>query len=283
MAVRRADLDSFKKDLVALAPVYHVRRFRFVGGEPFLHKDILSFVRAVRESGIAEQVEIVTNGSLLQHVEADLYRAIDFLSVSWYPDARCDAAKIELAENQCRRHGAVMKVKKVDSFRTMQLDRPIEDQKLRGEIFRSCQIAHSWYCQTFLDGRFYLCSRPLFTDAYLERKGEVTADLRLHDGVPLHEPDLLERLTHYLADDRPLDSCNYCLGTVGKDVPWEQMTPADRKSTALLDRRPADSISRFHLRYLLVWDTIERAVLSVFPSLRLSRALNLAKNALIRA
>ena len=101
--------------------------------------------------------------------------------------------------------------------------------------------------------------------------------------MPLHEPDLLERLTHYLADDRPLDSCNYCLGTVGKDVPWEQMTPADRKSTALLDRRPADSISRFHLRYLLVWDAIERAVLSVFPSLRLSRALNLAKNALIRA
>jgi hypothetical protein len=139
-----ADLGNFQRDLEALARVYRARRFRFVGGEPFLHKRILDYVEAVRSSGIAELVQVCSNGSLLHKVDDALFRAIDLLSISWYPDERCDATQIELARRKCAEHGVRLKVESIDRFRRMQLDAPTEDDGLVDRIYRSCQIAHSW-------------------------------------------------------------------------------------------------------------------------------------------
>ena len=47
---------------------------------------ILSFVRELRASGVSKTIEIVSNGSLLPRASDDLFREIDSLSISWYPD-----------------------------------------------------------------------------------------------------------------------------------------------------------------------------------------------------
>jgi hypothetical protein len=165
----------------------------------------------------------------------------------------------------------------------MQLTEPIADPRLVGEVYRSCQIAHSWYCQTFLDGFFYLCSRPLFTATYLQMRGREAPDLRRIDGVALHEPDLRDRLEAYLSRAEPLESCRHCLGTVGKRIEWGQMPLAERRSTAPLERDAEDAVSRPVLAYLLRWERAERLLLRAFPSLRLARALTVVKEATMRA
>jgi hypothetical protein len=164
----------------------------------------------------------------------------------------------------------------------MQLDQPIDDSRLVQGVFESCQIAHSWYCQTVYEGFFYLCSRPIFTRDYLGLHGIPSLDFKLADGIPLHEPGLRDRLTAYLSRTQPLESCRFCLGTVGKPVPWRQLTTEERRSEAVLDRTAEDAVRYSRLRYLQAWSTVERASLRAIPSLRLSRGFALARNALTR-
>lgn len=282
LKAQQAALDTFARDLNALQKVYRVQRFRFVGGEPLLHKDILSFIRAVRRSGIAEKIEICSNGSLADRVPDEVFREIDMLSISWYPDPRCNQATIDLITSKCRTHGTVLKVEKIDRFRMMQLDAPIADPALVKQVFRSCQIAHSWYCQTFNDGYFYLCSRPLFTGAYLKQHRPAVPQFSKVDGLSLHDEDLLERLLDYLGSERPLESCKFCLGTAGRHVPWRPLTTDERLHRQPIDRVAKEALSPLRLRYLLSWDRLERGLLKVLPSLRLSRALNLVKSSTVR-
>jgi Radical SAM superfamily/4Fe-4S single cluster domain len=282
LRAKRAVLQDFAADVNALKDVYRVRRFRFVGGEPLLHPEILSFVREVRASGITKTIEVVSNGSLLPRASDDLFREIDSLSISWYPDARCNQDTIDQASERCRRFGTRLKIKQVSEFRMMQMDQPIESPPLRRDIFTSCEIAHTWYCQTFYEGSFYLCSRPLFTDAYLQQKGVPSEHLALIDGVPLHQPDLLRRMAAYMSREEPLGSCNYCFGTVGRKLEWQQMTAAERRSPVPLARQVESSISRRRLRYLKAWAFTERGLWRVIPSLSLMRGLQLFKGVFLR-
>ena len=65
LAKKESSLATFVHDLEALAKVLRVYRFRFVGGEPLLHRELLQHVQAVRDSGIAGEVQVCTNGALL--------------------------------------------------------------------------------------------------------------------------------------------------------------------------------------------------------------------------
>jgi GTP 3',8-cyclase len=276
--VEYSSLTSFIADLIALEKVYHVRRFRFVGGEPTLQKDLCEYVRAVRESGIADQIELVTNGSLLHRVDDQVFRSIDMLSISIYPDPRCDEQKIALAKEKCAAYNVKLKLVETRTFRAMNIDQPIDDVELVNGIFRACQMAHTWHCQTFKDGRFYLCSRPISAGVYLAKTGNQPPDFRILDGVALHEAGLLGRLRAYLSADNPLASCRYCLGSVGKQLPWRPLSVHERKQPIPLTRKAEEMIDSRRMHYLLGCAAVERWVLRVFPSLKAFRALTLLKN-----
>ena len=273
-----AALDHFEADLAALEKVYRVQRLRLVGGEPLLHKGLLGFVERVKASPIARQVHLVTNGALLDRAPDELFRQIDVISISWYPDGRCDAAAISRARARCERFDTRLHVDQVQGFRAMDSDLPLAPEQA-GEIFRTCQIAHSWYCQTFYAGRFYLCSRPLVTAPARARKGLDTPDLAALDGIELHAPHLRERLAAYLARPEPLGSCSYCLGTVGRYRPW-RLLDRDERQHPVAELQPMEAlVDADRLRWLGRWQGIERRLLRRHPSIRFARALSLLKNA----
>lgn len=281
MKISNASIDSFKRDIGALSEVYRVKRFRFVGGEPLLNKDVLLFIRVVRESGIADKIQICTNGSTLHKTSDEVFREIDMLSISWYPDSRCDQAKVARAIDRCNAYDVKLKIEKIDRFRLMQLGTPTANPLL-SRIYDSCQIAHTWGCQTFLNGIFYLCSRPLFTASYLSQKGLAAPSFQEIDGCPIHQEDLLDRLISYLQRRDPLESCKYCLGTAGKYIKWRQMGRSEIQSALPIEREAQAAIDPTRLRYLLAWKRAERGILAVVPSLRLARSLNLIQNLTIR-
>lgn len=64
-----ADLTSFTRDVEVLSTVLSAGEFKFVGGEPLLHPQLLDFLRVAKESQIADRLILVTNGVLL-HKEA---------------------------------------------------------------------------------------------------------------------------------------------------------------------------------------------------------------------
>jgi len=273
-------IDTFTRDVVRLAEVYRVRRFRFVGGEPLLNRDIVRFAQAVRASGIASQIEVVTNGLLLRRVDDELLQHIDSVSVSVYPAAGDLTQSLHAAQQRCRHHGVRLQIEYIDRFRRMEMPRAAEASPLVDEIFRSCLIAHTWSCQTFYSGYFYLCSRPIYTDSYLQRLGEPTRHFRDADGIALHEPDLAARLRAYLRSSHPLSACQHCLGTVGKYERHSQLDANERKHPTA-PAAAIESIDAVRLRHLLLWGRVSRAILKWLPSLRVSRLLAMAQTAMI--
>jgi hypothetical protein len=200
----------------------------------------------VRDSGIAKEIQVSTNGSRIDSTPLEVFSEIDSLNISWYPDARCGSQKIELAREICRRAGTKLAVRKITEFRKMETGR-ISNERLVDSIYRTCEIAHAYYAQTFYDGRFYLCSRPIFSKNYFDKIGVSAPDFREIDGIPLHAPDLKERLFEALGSTRATAACGYCLGTVGKKVPWRPLQAHERKAPALA---PADPLTRINRRRL---------------------------------
>ena len=274
-------LATFARDLTRLAEVYQVQRLRFVGGEPLLNDDICAFVAAARNSGITQEVEVVTNGVLLARVSDELLDRIDSLAVSVYPDRRPDDALLEVTRERCRKFSVRMRVEWIDRFRKTQTVTPVDDPKLLDGIFRSCLIAHAWSCQTIYDGSFYLCSRPIYTDSFLAGMAQPPRDLRRADGVALHEPRLLERLEAYLGSGTPLESCRHCLGTVGLYEPHTQLSSRERWRPTPTAESTAAKVDSARLRALLRWQRIANSLLRRLPSRRLSRALAVAQTAFI--
>lgn len=272
-------LEGFQRDVLRLAEVYRVQRFRFVGGEPLLNRDLVRFVRAVRESGIAHDIEIVTNGVLLERIDDEILKHVNAIAVSVYPSAGDLTSLLRSTRERCNQRGVRLRVEHIGQFRRMQVPVPT-DKLLAEQIFNSCLIAHTWSCQTFYEGFFYLCSRPIYTDSYLLKRGIPPGHFRQIDGVALHEPDLLSRLRTYLQSVTPLAACKHCLGTVGKYDTHRQLTHEERKHPPVPEA-VNESIDATRLRRLLQWQSATGAILKRVSSQRISRLLAMAQTAVM--
>jgi GTP 3',8-cyclase len=228
------ELSDFKKDIEALAKVMQVGRFRFLGGEPLLNRQLPEFIDTVLESGLARSVGLCTNGVLLHKAKPETLAKLEWLDVSLYPGTKPDSETIRAtAERICGELELTLQVFPKPDFRYQLLDQPIEDEEIVGEIFRTCKMAHGGWdmfhdgCHTIYKGMYYRCNRPAYTKAYLSHKGCGEAglpDFAQVDGVALHQPDLQRKLLEYLLSDKPLESCKWCLGTCGIRLPHRMMS-----------------------------------------------------------
>lgn len=274
---RALEVDAVERDLAALGAVFHCVNFRFVGGEPLLHRDLIDLMRAVRESGIADRLVVVSNGALINKMPDAFFQSLDTLEISWYPNTPTDRRKIDYAGSQCAKFGKRFDLDDKPVFRKMQVDRPNDEPDLVRKIYRTCRIAHVAACHSIHDGYYYKCSRPIFSGRYLALKEISAADLARADGVSLHAPDLLERLTRYIESEQPLESCRFCLGTVGKYVAHRQMTVEEVRSKERDPRPAVDYIDwkllRFGLASRRVLDFVENRLPAPFFKRKAERLL----------
>jgi hypothetical protein len=274
---RFASLAKFKKDVRALEKVYHVQRFRFEGGEPLLNRQILAFIQVVRDSVLADRLHVHTNGALLQHADESLFRELDILSISRYPVSRLDDTMLNRTRDLCERYGTQLRIEPIRGFRRINLDEKM-DLELTRRVFASCQIAHSWYCQTFFNGWFYLCSRPLCTGAYRRQKGLAAPDYALTDGIPIHCEGLFARMRDYLARRHPLGCCSHCLGSVGRHEPWRWLAAAQCRRPPVCRESANELIDQRRLWFLYRWDRLQLRILRRCPSLKLARFLGMLRD-----
>lgn len=230
--------------------VFHVHRFRFGGGEPLLHPDILHFIRYVRKSRIATKIEIVSNGVLIHKIDDAIFRDIDGITISGYPDNNFNHSKYVLARKKCKKYNTSIRIHRINRFRISQLDYPNDSNTLINQIFNSCQSVNTFYAQTFYEGRFYACSRPLYLNSYLKHKRKSSQEFKIIDGISLHKDQLLQRLVAYLHRKNHLASCRYCFGTVGKTIAWGQLSKDECISAHPLDRNPSELVNRQRMNCL---------------------------------
>jgi hypothetical protein len=211
------DPDDLARDLAlarrALAPGI----FKLVGGEPLLHPRLLDCLRVARDSGIAPTISLTTNGLLLGKMPDELWRLLDGLTLSVYPQPRLPDDLMRYIHVRTVEHSIALNVKYQDRFQHMTLDAPRADAEETREIYRTCWLRER--CHMLRTGRFYLCTRPAHFDTFYQ-----TQAFSEQDGVPLEGPDLADRLLAYLESETPLKSCALCMGGAGGLFPHRQLT-----------------------------------------------------------
>ncbi len=208
-------------DLTALARWMHVEHVRVLGGEPLLHPRLESLISAVRRTGVADSVRVLTNGLALQAVSDSFWRLVDEVHVSVYPGTALMIKRL-LPETRARaeRHGTALVVKHFDHFR-VSYRAPDGDRALTGRVYRTCQIANVWRCLTVDAGRLYRCPQS----AYLlgSPRGPQRSQAMGVDYLDISTITSAHQVRVWLLRPAPLQSCASCAGSAGARMPHQQM------------------------------------------------------------
>ena len=207
------DPDLLERDLLLLAGCFHARRFLLVGGEPMLHPRLSNLADAVRRSGIADKIVLLTNGLLLHRATEELWQSIDSVEVDVYPGQEPSAADFACVQQASRTGRVELFIRPMKAFSVSYSELPNDDPRLVQRLYNTCDKAHVWDCFSVRNGYFYKCALAHIIPSRVVKQNGWSPE---QDGVKLDDPNtLLTRLGVYLEDVSPLKACRYCLGTVG--------------------------------------------------------------------
>lgn len=196
--------ETLKHDLALLKTFVHFKQICAVGGEPTLHAKLLDHLAVMRESGIAEKVMVITNGSKLFKMPEEFWKSFDILRLSIY--GRTDASMATLAEQKASEHGFELLAWPYPEF-YLQLKSIPDDGR---DSFNGCPWRSS--CYTVHEGKFYLCPQSaFFPKRFLGHESDSGLDLY----------GLTENKLRALLDrTEPFDACRICLGGYKIPKPW---------------------------------------------------------------
>lgn len=229
MPEKFADLASFRREMTALSSALHVQQINLIGGEPLLHPEIHRFMEAARETGIADLVAIVTNGTLLHRAPEIVWQLADQIIMTRYPGVNIPMSEDDLIA-KCRQHDIELIVHRADKFRATLLNNVISDPETIRQIYDSCYIAHVYGCHSVYEGRYYKCSPAPFVPQRLHMVGRGVGDWSADGIVIADNPNLRQELEQYLASAEPLQACSGCLGTAGVLHDHQQLNKAARQA-----------------------------------------------------
>lgn len=215
-----ADPSQVGRDLEILSSSYHASYVKIMGGEPLLNPHLLELIKVAASSGIADEILLTTNATLLHNAPEELWELIDSLELSLYPSRLPDDEKIESFKSKAASHKVKLLINHYENFRFSYSEKRNGDSSLVQSIYDTCKMAHFWHSHTVIDGWFFRCPQSVFIpqqDVAGGWNSEVDA-LRISN-----EPGFAEALYKFLTRSQPLKACDYCLGSVGKIHPHREL------------------------------------------------------------
>jgi organic radical activating enzyme len=236
-------VDYFARELALLAPHVHTEKFLILGGEPLLQPRILEFLGHLRASGITDKIVLVTNGFLLARQPDELFQSVDKITISHYTSQPLAEDIIESIRARCDAAGVELEIFRQPRFSMSVVGQKNQDMEQVDNIFQTCTVAWSQRCYAIQDGYIYRCSRAPFLGYRLFQEGKVERDFHKEDGLLLVDSiDFGQRAKAYFESTKPLKSCEFCLGSVGKRVEHRQIAKPEIEGKVWADRTIAESI-----------------------------------------
>jgi organic radical activating enzyme len=207
--------DGLAHDLERLANVAHTQAWGALGGEPTLHPDLVELLHIVRASGIADSIEVWTNGLTAHHLPMAFWEALDVFQLSAYPGKITDD-DVKWMATKCADTGVEFRLKDQRNapYFTALLGRKPKSAEAAKAKYEEC-----WF-RTFTrvvdNGYFYQCCTSPFI-APLIMGLEVG-----HDGLSL-DGITEESLLAFLSAEEPLAGCTFCLAHNGPHQPWMEV------------------------------------------------------------
>lgn len=235
--------EQFEKDLGILAKVLHVNELKILGGEPLLHPQLLELLRIARESRIAEQIILITNGLLLDIIPEAIFQAIDGMWISVYPSTMF-RLKSKKLQDLADKHNFWIWKKWTPFFVRNQLSRKINDDFMVRLIYKNCSYVNYYGCNTAYDGRFYKCPQSLFMEQRLANVGIDFHNTESDSIAITDSPGLRDELNHFLTGTEPLLACAYCLGSIGRYIRHRRAKNPGRKAV-LYPEKNSDLVNQY--------------------------------------
>ena len=200
-------VETAVRDMASLSKFLHFDMVCAVGGEPTLAPKLIDFLDAMRASGIADKVCVVTNGSRLDKLPESFFQKIDILRLSIYK--RLGSEMLELARSASEHYGFKLQAWPYPEF--YQQFKAVPDDGV--ESFKRCPYKTD--CYTLHEGHLYLCPQSAF---FPKRFMGLEANV---DGFPLADATD-ESLHAFLNRTEPLNACRICLGGDKIGKPWKE-------------------------------------------------------------
>ncbi len=181
---------------------------RLLGGEPLLHPSLVEIVRSVKASGIATEVEVLTNGTRLVAQPREFWESCDTVRISVYP-----GIKIPRNENFVT-FADKIRIKEFPQFsESYSSHRHATREEVR-KVYDACRVRLA--TKGIVRGRFYRCMRAPY----------ITQAIGLGDDGRDISTLTADSLRSYLDEDKPLHGCLHCTGSSGKWFHHEQLRGA---------------------------------------------------------
>lgn len=236
------------RDLSILAKYYEVRCVGLLGGEPLLHPSLEEIIDSALKSGISNHIKLFTNGVLLKKMKEELWEKIDEIYISLYPGKEISRGEIEECYNKGARYDTEIKLNFADIFFEPFSEMGTENKNLVKRIYDSCLMVNFLRCHTVYEGYFYKCPQALFIPMFLKNDDFPTPTI---DGIKIEEREgFKEYFLNYLESDKPLASCKYCTGFVGKRFLYKEIS---RKEWWIPQKYPLEDMIEDRVLNMLEW------------------------------
>jgi len=202
-------------DLERLGRVAHAERYALIGGEPTLHPDLKEMLAVARASGIADSIEVWSNGLRVASMPPWFWKGLDRLVVSAYPGKITDE-KLAAIGAKCTEAGVVFELK--DERKRPRWVRLLEaaptDDATTQRKYDRCKNRR--YSSVVDRGHFFRCCTSPFIPRLLQGRPDGS------DGIALE--GLTEQgLAAFLGRREAMEACRLCTAfDKGRPSPWRE-------------------------------------------------------------
>jgi MoaA/NifB/PqqE/SkfB family radical SAM enzyme len=214
-------IDILERDCKRLAKLTggRVADICILGGEPFLHPDIIACLDIARKYFPVDRIYIVTNGILLLKQSEEFWQNCVKnkigIEISVYP-VHLDWEKIK---ETTAKYGIKLGVRGNPMTQKIPWTRhplDLDGKQNNKKSHKLCELAN--FCIQLLDGRIYQCETVAFIkyfNAYFQKSLEVTE----RDYIDIHKIKNLDEILEFLC--KPTPFCRYCKTAKVDYITWE--------------------------------------------------------------
>ena len=214
--------DQFKKDWDEVKENgLHIKRIRILGGEPLLHEQLGEMLTYLRELFPKENINVVTNGILLQKRKEELLPIFVenniSLTLSIYPSLNINYQEVLMGFPKVEAYD------KAGFWNISLHKKPDFDNEL---AFDYCFSASEAHCSYLKDGRIYPCpiipNLPIFADHFKEDLNDTDLWMAAHKEWGISVKDSTpEEIEAYLSIPKRI--CSFCNTVRAREThPWKQ-------------------------------------------------------------
>lgn len=221
-----ADILIFEKSLKTLRKYLRPNKITILGGEPLQHPDIDSIISIARRANMFNKIHITTNGLHLLKMSSAFWSTIDVLRISKYPaNSEFINKHYEEFRHISMSNKVELQIREMNSFNRIVLTEKNTKQELVEDIYNKC--IYKYYCHTLSEDKIFRCSPVVNISKYhiAIGKGNTRSDddfIEIKDSI-----NFKNQLFKYLNSEIPLKSCEYCLGSSGKEFSHTQATKSE--------------------------------------------------------